>query len=75
MRIGEHVLDESVAAPRIRIGKAVKDAVAFRIFNPVVQVAFFLVAKGLTVGYQELKVARVWLIYVRIINLIDNAVT
>ena len=39
------------------------------------QVALFLVAKGFAVGDEELKVARVRLINVRIINLVDNAVT
>ena len=75
MRIGEHVFYQPVTALALRIGQAVKDAIAFRVFDPVVQVALFLVAKCLAVGDEELKVARVRLIDMRVVNLIDNAVT
>ena len=40
----------------------------------MIQVALFLVAKRFAVGDEKLKVARVGLIHVRIINLVDDAV-
>ena len=74
VRIGEHVFYQPVAALAFRVGKAVKRAIALRVFDPVVQVAFFLVAKGFAIGDEELEVARVGLIHMRIVNLIDDAV-
>jgi len=75
MRIGQHVLDELIAPVSFRISKAVQHTVAFRVFNQVVQVALLLVAKALAIRDEELKVACVRLIDVRIVDLIDNAMT
>src|ERR1035438_9611560 len=74
MRIGKHALYQSVAAIGFRIGQAVKEASGLRVLDPVVQVAFFLVAKAFPIGYEELEVARVGLVNMRIIDLIDDAV-
>ena len=74
VRIREHLFDQPVAALAFRVGKAVKEAIALRVFDPVVQVAFFLVAKGLAIGDEELEVARVRLVHMRVVNLIDDAV-
>ena len=75
MRIGEDMFYESVAALGFRIGKAVEDAIALRVFDQVIQVALFLVAERFAIAYEKLKVARVWLIDVRIVNLVHDAVT
>src|SRR5947209_1332228 len=75
VRIGQHVLHKAVAAFAFGIGKAVKDAIALRVFDQMVQIPLFLVAKGFTVGYQELQIACVWLINMRVVNLVYDPVT
>ena len=74
MRIGEDMFYDPIAATRFRIREAVKKAIEFRVIDRVSQVAFFLVAKRFSVAYEKLKVARVRLIDVRIINLVQDAV-
>ena len=66
---------QTITAVRFRIGQAIKQAIALRIFDHVIQVAFFFVAKGFSVADEKLKVARVRFIDVRIINLVHDAVT
>src|SRR6266478_861499 len=74
MRIREHVFYESVATVGLRIGQTVKEAITFRAFDQVIQVALFLVAKCFTITDEKMKVARVRLIDAWIVNLIDDAV-
>ena len=74
MRIGEDMFYETIAAVAVRIGEPIKKAIALRVFDLVIQIAFFLVAKCFAVADEKLKVARVRLIDVRIINLVDDAV-
>src|SRR5881397_2557962 len=66
---------QSVAAPGLRIREAVKDAIALGVFNQMIKVTFFLVAKRFSVTDEKLKVARVRLINMWIVNLIDDSVT
>ena len=75
MRVREHVFYEPVAALTLRIGKAVKETITLRVFDQVIQIALFLVAKCFAIANEKLKVARVRLIDARIVNLIDDAVT
>jgi hypothetical protein len=75
MRIGEDMFYDTIATTRFRIRETVKKAIALRVIDRVIQVAFFLVAKRFTIAYEKLKVARVRLINVRIVNLIHDAVT
>src|SRR5881628_1429417 len=75
MRIGQHMFYDPVAALALRICKAVKQAIAFRVFDQVIQIALFLVAKRFAITDQKLKVAGVRLIDPRIVNLIDDSVT
>jgi len=75
MRVREHVLYEPIAALTLRICQAVKEAVALRVFDEVIQVALFLMAKRFAITDEKLKVARVRLIDAWIINLVDDAVT
>ena len=75
MRIGEDVIYESVATVRLRVRQAVEEAIALRVFDQVIQVALFLVAKRFAITDQKLKVARVRLIDARIVNFVDDAVT
>ena len=66
---------QSVAAPGLRIREAVKDAIALGVFDQMIKVTFFLVAKRFSVTDEKLKVARVRLIYMWIVNLIDDSMT
>src|SRR6266850_1293289 len=74
MRIREDVLYQPVAAIEFRIRQTVKEAIALRIFDQVIQVALLLVAKCFAITDEILKVARVRLIDAWIVNLIDDAV-
>ena len=75
MRIGEYIFDQPVAAARLNIRQAIKQTVTFRVFNRMREVALFLVAKRFSIADEKLKVACVWLINMRIVNLIDDSVT
>src|SRR2546427_9242665 len=74
MRVREHVFCQLVAALWFRIGEPIERAIALRVFDQVIQVALFLVAKRFTITDEKLKVARVRLIDAWIVNLIDDAV-
>src|SRR5258705_288574 len=75
MRVREHVFYDPVAALALRIREPVKEAIALGVFDQVIQVALFLVAKCFAIANEKLKVARVRLIDPRIVNLVDDAVT
>ena len=74
MRIHDDFLDEAIAALGVRVGEPVQQRVRFRVFGLVEQVAPLLVAERFAVGDEELLVARVGLIDVGVINLVDDAV-
>ena len=73
MRIGEDVLDQPVAPVGFRIGEPVEKTIAFRVFDPVIQVALFLVAKRFPVADEKLKIARVRLVNGRVVDFVDDA--
>src|SRR5467141_538712 len=75
MRVREDVFYQPIATGGFRIRQTVKEAIALRVFDQVIQVALFLVTKSFAVSDQKLKVACVWLIDAWIVNLIDDAVT
>src|SRR6266487_4599498 len=75
MWIGEDMFDDTITAGRLRIRDTIKETVALRVLNRVSQIAFFLVAKRFSIAYEKLKVARVRLIDMRIVNLVHYAVT
>src|SRR5438309_2105214 len=75
MRIRKHVFYQTITTVRIGIRQTIKEAIALWIFDHVIQVAFFFVAKRFTVADEKLKVARVWFVDVWVINLVDNSVT
>src|SRR5664280_912904 len=68
------MLDQPVTTIAFRIGQAIERAVALRVFKLMFQIALFLMAEGLAVTDEKLKIARVRLIHMRIINLIHDAV-
>src|SRR5213076_245311 len=75
MRICEDMFYDTIASFRFRIRETVKKAITLRVIDRMNQVAFFLVAKCFAVAYEKLKVARVGLIDVWIINLVHDAMT
>ena len=74
MRIRKHLFDEPVASHGFRVCEPVKKAIALRIIDRMDEIAFLLVTKRFSVADEKLKVACVWLIDVRVINLVDDAV-
>src|SRR5258706_7629275 len=74
MRISENVFYQAVATVGLGIRQTVKEAIALRVFDQVIQVALFLVAKRFAIADEKLKVARVRMIGAWIVNLIDDAV-
>src|SRR6266496_3597416 len=75
MRICQHMFYDPVAALALQVCQAVKRAIALRVFDQMVEVALFLVAKRFAITDEKLKVAGVRLIDPRIVNLIDDTVT
>ena len=75
MRVRQHMFDDPIAALAFRICKTVQDTIALRVFDEVIQVALFLMAKGLAITDEKLKVASGRLVDAWIVNLIDDAVT
>src|SRR5215831_13175683 len=75
MRISEDVLYDAIAAVRFRIDEAVERAIALRVLDTVIQVALLLVAECFAVADEKLKIARIGMIDVRIINLVDDPMT
>ena len=73
MWICKDVFYETVASVAFRIGEAVKNTILFRVFDPVIQVAFFLVAKRFSVADKKLKIARVRCVDGGIVDFVDNA--
>jgi len=57
MRIREHMFYETVATVELRIRQTIKETIALRVFNQVIQVALFLVAKRFAITDEKLKVA------------------
>ena len=65
---------QAITTAGFRICQAIKKTIAFRIFDHLIKVAFFLVAKRFAVTDEILKIACVRLIDVRIINFVYDAV-
>src|ERR1700759_2759011 len=74
MGIGRDLLDDPVAPRAIGIDNAIKQRALFRILQFMIESAPFLVEESFAVGDEELEIARVRLIDVWIINLIDDPV-
>src|ERR1035441_3990202 len=55
------------------MGQPVEKTIPFRVFEQVVQVALFLVAKRLPVGDEKLKITRVRLIHTRVVDFVHDA--
>src|SRR5262245_12310679 len=72
MRIRQHLLDDAIAAVRFRIGQAVERAIALRVLEVMIQIALLLVAECFAVTDEELKIARIGMIDVWIIDLVDD---
>lgn len=64
---------ETVASVAVRIGEAVENTIRFRVFDPVIQVALFLVAKCFPVADKKLKIADVRCVDAGIVDFVDDA--
>ena len=65
----------TIATARLRIRETIKEAIARRVFDKMIEIAFFFVAKRFAVADEKLKVAGVWLIDVRVVNLVEDSMT
>src|SRR5262249_29180856 len=75
MRISEHMFDYAITAVRVRICETIKKAIALRVFDQMIQIAFFFMAKCFAIADEELKIAGVRFINVRVVNFVDDSVT
>src|SRR5258708_34868846 len=73
--MGEYVFYEPVATLGFRIREAVKDTIALRVFDQMIQITLFLVAKRFSIADEKLKIACVRLIDMGIVDLVDDSVT
>ncbi len=74
MRIGDDFLDDAVAAVPIGIRKTIQERPFLWVLDEVVEITPFFVAKRLAIGDEKLNVARVGLIDVGVIDLVDDTV-
>src|ERR1044071_296684 len=72
MRVCENVLNDTIATVRLRIDEAVERTIALRVLDAVIQVALLFVAECFAVADEKLEIARIGMIDVRIINLVDD---
>src|SRR4029077_6447934 len=72
MRISENILYQTIPTSRIRISKAVEKTIMLWILDLVSKVPFLFVAERFAIGNQKLKVPCVRLIYMRVIDLVDD---
>ena len=72
MRISKNMLQQTVPASRIRISKPVEKTIMLRILDFVGKIPLLLVAERFAIGNQKLKVPCVRLIYMRVIDLVDD---
>src|SRR4029450_212031 len=72
MRMSKNMLHQTIPALRLRIREPVKKSVSFRVLDPVGKVPLFFMAERFAIGNEKLKVPCVRLIYMRIIDLIDD---
>ena len=75
MWIGKHMFYYTIATARLRIRETIKEAIALRVFDQMIEIAFFFVAKRFAVADEKLKIAGIWLIDVRVVNLVEDSVT
>jgi hypothetical protein len=75
MWIGKHMFYYTIATARLRIRETIKEAIARRVFDKMIEIALFFVAKRFAVADEKLKVTGVWLIDVRVVNLVEDSVT
>src|SRR6185503_14169649 len=72
MRVCENMLNDTIATVRLRIDEAVERTIALRVLDAVVQVALLLMAECFAVADEKLKIPRVGMIDMRIIDLVDD---
>jgi hypothetical protein len=70
--MSKNMLHQTIPALRLRIRKPVKKSVSFRILDPVGKVPLLFMAERFAIGNKKLKVPCVRLIYMRIVDLIDD---
>ena len=75
MRISQYLFDQLIPPFGFSVDHSVEKAVAFGVFNPMNQIALFLMAKRLSVTDKEFEITRIGLVGRRVVNLIYDTVT
>ena len=72
MRISKNMFQQTVPASRVRISKAVEKTIVLWILDLVSEVPFLFMTERFAIGNEKLKVPCIWLIYMRVIDLVDD---
>ena len=72
MRISKNILYQTIPASPVRISKTVEKTIVLRILDFVGKISLLFVAERFAIGNQKLKVPCVRLIYMRVIDLVDD---
>src|SRR5438552_7073539 len=73
MRVSDDVFDNSIASSRVAVCDTIEESALFRVFRFVFEIPPFLVKESFAVGNQELQIACIGTIDVRIIDFVDDA--
>src|SRR5262249_42223778 len=72
MGMSKNIFHQTISASRLRVSKPVKGSVSFWILDLMDKIPLLFVAKRFAVGDEKLKVPGIGLIYIRVVNLINN---
>src|SRR5215472_16312861 len=74
MRMSENMLHQAIPPLWIRVSKPVKRSLWFRILDLMNKVSLLFMAERFAIGDEKLKVPCIGLIYIRVVNLINDTV-
>src|SRR4029077_2631214 len=72
MRISKNILYQTIPASPVRISKTVEKTIVLWILDLVSKVPFLFMTERFAIGNEKLKVPRIRLIYMRVIDLVDD---
>ena len=74
MGVCQHILYNPVPAFPVSVDYPVVKTILLRVCDLMIEVALFFVAERFPITYKELEVSRIWLIHMRIVNLVHDPV-
>src|SRR4029077_13594088 len=72
MRISKNILYQTIPASPVRISKTVEKTIVLWVLDLVSEVPFLFMTERFAIGNEKLEVPCVRLIYMRVINLVDD---